>query len=144
MKTTNIVLTGLAAVALSGCVVLDTAPPEAVGPGPFLTGNFNNSAAAPAPAPAAVLDLRSQLAGQSFVSPDDPSAVFTFRADGFLVLTGPDGTQFGGGRWNVQDRQLCFEQFGGGFECGSASVRGSTLTTTVFSGVSQTVTLFQL
>ncbi|MEX3017167.1 hypothetical protein [Gymnodinialimonas hymeniacidonis] len=127
------------ALALSGCVVLDTAPPEAVGPGPFLTGNFN--APAPAPAPVAAPDLRSQLAGRTLSNDSAPGQTTTLRADGFMVVTGSNGVQLGGGQWSAQGNQLCFEQFGGGFDCNQAVVSGSTLRITDSSGVTTTFRL---
>lgn len=129
------------ALALSGCVVLDTAPPEAVGPGPFLTGNFNAPAAAPAPAPAAAPDLGSQLAGRTLTHPSLQGGSITLRADGRSVQTGANGAQVGGGRWYTEGRQLCLEGFGGGFDCGIVVITGSTLTLTAGNGRTATYTI---
>ena len=128
------------ALTLSGCVVLDTAPPEAVGPGPFLTGNFNAPAAAPAPA--ATPDLGSRLAGRTLVGgPEMGGATWTLRNDGFSVVTASNGQQSAGGQWYTEGRQFCSEQFGGGFECAIAEISGSTLRLTYGDGRSAVFTI---
>ncbi|WP_339987590.1 hypothetical protein [Gymnodinialimonas ulvae] len=126
-----------AALALSGCVVLDEAPAGAVGPGPFLTGG-----GAAAPAPAAAPDLGSRLAGRTLVGgPEMQGATWTLRNDGFSVTTAPNGQQLGGGQWYTEGRQLCHESFGGGFDCAIAEISGSTLRLTYGDGRSAVFTI---
>ena len=117
-----------AALALSGCVVLDTAPPEAVGPGPFLTGNFN----APAAAPAQATSLRDQLAGRSLSS---VTTTHYLWSDGTHTIE-RSGFQ-GFGTWSVNGNTLClrFEHpTGSGTTCGTVVINGNIATFSPVSG----------
>lgn len=82
MKFAKICAATFVAFSLPACVVLDTLPPEAIGPGPFLTGGSSGGSAAPAraapapdpaaPVPAAAPpqqgpSLRDQLVSQTLL-----------------------------------------------------------------------------
>lgn len=124
MNMIKISLSAFTALTLSGCVVLDTAPLPATGPGPFLTGGdltFDEPAAAP--------DLRSQLAGRSLTV---PAWTYFLRSDGTLTHESTFSGVQSSGTWTVNGNTLCLQHQGQ--NCGTVVINGNIATFSSVSG----------
>lgn len=131
MLTTRL-FAACAALALSGCVVMEAIPPQAGGPGPFLTGGQTNvpSAAPQIAAPVPTMSLSDQLSGGMM---SNELAQIVLRPDGTLqgwgMVLGMRSNVTG--TWSATGNTLCTEIFISGAResggCGPAELRGSQL-----------------
>lgn len=138
MQLQTIFISGVAALGLSACVVMETGSTLSNSPSPFptpsQTGIFNaptnTGASAPAPATFTPPTLREQLAGSLITG---PGTQLVLRPDG--RLEGTYASMFSGqverstGTWSANGNTFCINAAGaaGSDTCGTARVSGNQL-----------------
>lgn len=130
MKIVKLWTAALLALSLSACVVLDTVPPEAVGPGPFLTGGGPVGSTAPTratePRPGAA-SLQQFLSGQQITRHQESHRLLPGGRVAGRFYSGPGDYYDVNGTWSARGSVFCIgvevsEPF-----CGNAVINGNQL-----------------
>ncbi|WP_341863310.1 hypothetical protein [Gymnodinialimonas sp. 57CJ19] len=129
MKHAKLWIAAFVALSLPACVVLDTVPPEAVGPGPFLTGGGSGASAratSPGPGPGAA-SLQQFLSGQQITRHQESHRLLPGSRVAGRFYSGPGDYYDVNGTWSARGNVFCIgvevsEPF-----CGNAVINGNQL-----------------